>query len=175
MSCNHDWYDDYKAYTRMNAGRTNRGGGDDWGYLIIILLAVLSLPIFYVFMVILDLIGSGILALFEYLNVPSFPDIIHFLQGFAGWKPLTSQSRTKSCHSIKSSRAILLYVQSRSASSADLRLNYGFYSFLRKSICVVKRDILRPNLIHNRVRTVRHRAYIAILPAQQSPSRPTFN
>ncbi len=84
MSCHHDWYDDYKAYTRMNAGRTNRGGGDDWGCLIIILLAVLSLPIFYVFMVILDLIGSGILALFEYLNVPSFPDIIHFLQSFTG-------------------------------------------------------------------------------------------
>lgn len=39
MSCNHDWYDDYKAYTRINAGRTNRGGGDDWGCLILMLEA----------------------------------------------------------------------------------------------------------------------------------------
>lgn len=32
MVCKHDWYDDYKAYSRMNAGRTNgRSGGDDWG------------------------------------------------------------------------------------------------------------------------------------------------
>ena len=37
MSCRHDWYDDYKAYTRMNAGRTNRGGGDDWGCLLMLL------------------------------------------------------------------------------------------------------------------------------------------
>ena len=67
MSCHHDWYDDYKAYTRMNAGRTNRGGGDDWGCL----LMLLFLPLFYVFMLIVNAIGSaigfGIVSLLKFL------------------------------------------------------------------------------------------------------------
>ena len=46
MSNKHDWYDDYKAYSRMNAGRTNRGSGDDWGILLMILLPLLAMPIF---------------------------------------------------------------------------------------------------------------------------------
>lgn len=40
MSHKHDWYDDYKAYTRMNAGRVNSGGGDDWGCLLLMMEAV---------------------------------------------------------------------------------------------------------------------------------------
>ena len=75
MSHNHDWYDDYKAYSRMNAGRTGGGGGDDWGCLGIMLLTVLAMPIFYVSMLILSLIGNGILALLSAL--------FSFLQSFA--------------------------------------------------------------------------------------------
>lgn len=37
MSHNRDWYDDYKAYTRINAART--GGGGDWGCLLLMLEA----------------------------------------------------------------------------------------------------------------------------------------
>ena len=39
MNNKHDWYDDNKAYSRINAGRTNRGGGDDWGCLLLMLEA----------------------------------------------------------------------------------------------------------------------------------------
>lgn len=60
MSCHHDWYDDYKAYTRINAGRTNRGGGDDWGCLLMLLSPILFLPLFYVCMLIVNAIGSAI-------------------------------------------------------------------------------------------------------------------
>ena len=71
MSCHHDWYDDYKAYTRMNAGRTNRGGGDDWGCLLMLLSPILLMPLFYVFMLIVNAIGSAIgfviVSLFEFL------------------------------------------------------------------------------------------------------------
>ena len=48
MSCRHDWYDDYKAYTRMNAGRTNRGGGDDWGCLLMLLSPILFVPLIFI-------------------------------------------------------------------------------------------------------------------------------
>lgn len=47
MSHKQDWYNDYKAYSRMNAGRTNRGGGDDWGCLLMILVPFLTVPVFY--------------------------------------------------------------------------------------------------------------------------------
>ena len=59
MSCHHDWYDDYKAYTRMNAGRTNRGG-NDWGCLPMLLSPILFLPLFYVCMLIVNAIGNAI-------------------------------------------------------------------------------------------------------------------
>ena len=72
MSHNHDWYDDYKAYTRMNAGRTNRGGGDDWGCPLMLLSPILFVPIFYVCMMTIaaigSVIGSGIVSLFEFLG-----------------------------------------------------------------------------------------------------------
>ena len=71
MSCHHDWYDDYKAYTRINAGRTNRGGGDDWGCLLMLLSPILLLPLFYVCMLVVNAIGSAIgfviVSLFEFL------------------------------------------------------------------------------------------------------------
>ena len=71
MSCRHDWYDDYKAYTRMNAGRTNRGGGDDWGCLLMLLSPILFVPLMYVFIMTVaaigSVIGSGIMSLFEFL------------------------------------------------------------------------------------------------------------
>ena len=51
MSNHHDWYDDYKAYTRINAGRT--GGGDDWGCLLLMLEAaggtIVMMAIIYFF------------------------------------------------------------------------------------------------------------------------------
>lgn len=72
MSGNHDWYDDYKAYTRINAGRTNRGGGDDWGCLLMLLAPILSLPILYVCIMTVaaigSVVGSGIVSLFEFLG-----------------------------------------------------------------------------------------------------------
>lgn len=68
MGHKHDWYDDYKAYSRMNAGRTNRGGGDDWGCLLMILSPILFIPLFYGFMVIITALGSGIVSLFEFLG-----------------------------------------------------------------------------------------------------------
>ena len=60
MSCHHDWYDDYKAYTRMNAGRTNRGGGDDWGCLLMLLSPILFLPFWYVCMMIVAAVGNAL-------------------------------------------------------------------------------------------------------------------
>lgn len=68
MSNKHDWYDDYKAYSRMNAGRTSSGGGDDWGCLLMLLSPLLFLPLFYVFMLIMNALGSGIVNLFEFLG-----------------------------------------------------------------------------------------------------------
>lgn len=69
MGHKHDWYDDYKAYSRINAGRTNRGGGgDDWGCLLMILSPILFIPLFYGFMVIINALGSGIVSLFEFLG-----------------------------------------------------------------------------------------------------------
>ena len=72
MSCHHDWYDDYKAYTRMNAGRTNRGGGEDWGCLLMLLSPIIFLPFWYVCMMIVaavgNAIGFGIVSLFEFLG-----------------------------------------------------------------------------------------------------------
>ena len=51
MSNNHDWSDDYKAYTRINAGRTS--GGGDWGCLLLMVVAacgnILMMAIIYVF------------------------------------------------------------------------------------------------------------------------------
>lgn len=79
MSHKHDWYDDYKAYTRMNAGRTNRGGGDDWGILLMILLPLLGLPILYVSLVFLNLMFTGIWSLLQ----PPLHDFIIFLRNFA--------------------------------------------------------------------------------------------
>ena len=71
MSCHHDWYDDYKAYTRMNAGRTNRGGDDNRGCLLMLLSPILLMPLFYVCMLIVNAIGSAIgfviVSLFEFL------------------------------------------------------------------------------------------------------------
>lgn len=79
MNNKHDWYDDYKAYSRINAGRTNRSGGDDWGILLMILLPLLGLPILYVGLVFLNLIGTGIWALLR----PPLHDFILFLRSFA--------------------------------------------------------------------------------------------
>ena len=51
VSNNHDWYDDYKAYTRINAGRT--GGSDAWGCLLLMLEAaggtIVMMAIIYFF------------------------------------------------------------------------------------------------------------------------------
>lgn len=51
MSNNHDWYDDYKAYTRINAGRTS--GCGDWGCLLLMLEAaggtIVMMEIIYFF------------------------------------------------------------------------------------------------------------------------------
>ena len=80
MGYKHDWYDDYKAYSRMNAGRTNgRSGGDDWGILLMILLPLLGMPIFYLGIVILDLIVTG---LWGFLG-PLLNNFILYLRSFA--------------------------------------------------------------------------------------------
>lgn len=79
MSHKHDWYDDYKAYSRINAGRTNKGGGDDWGILLMILLPLLGIPVLYVVVVILDLIWTS---LWGFLG-PLLNDFILYLRSFA--------------------------------------------------------------------------------------------
>ena len=50
---------------------------------------------------------------------------------------ISSQHTIKPCCSPSSNRVILLRFQSRSVSPAGWLLDYGFCSFLRKSICVV--------------------------------------
>ncbi len=60
-----------RAVSLWETGRTNRGGGDDWGCLLMLLSPILFLPLFYVCMLIVNAIGSAIgfviVSLFEFL------------------------------------------------------------------------------------------------------------
>ncbi len=62
--CDHDWFDHYMMYSAMSS---NKGGGDDWGCLLIILACILWIPAFGLFMLLMNAIGDGILGLFSYL------------------------------------------------------------------------------------------------------------
>lgn len=65
--CDHDWFDHYMMYSMMNNTGNTGGGGNDWGCLLIILACILFLPAFYLFMLLMNAIGDGIVGLFSYL------------------------------------------------------------------------------------------------------------
>ena len=65
--CDHDWFDHYMMYSMMNNTGNTGGGGNNWGCLLIILACILFLPTFYLFMLLMNAIGDGIVGLFSYL------------------------------------------------------------------------------------------------------------
>lgn len=60
-----------RAVSLWETGRTNRGGGDDWGCLPMLLSPILIMPLMYVVIMTVaaigSVIGSGIMSLFEFL------------------------------------------------------------------------------------------------------------